>query len=166
MNAISKKQDEAELEISPHTLWSQQFWDHLTPYKNRISGHPFFMNMADGQLSVKSFRFALLNFYPLVAHFPSFMGLALAKAVNFSEPGVTETRDWLIRNIKVEERHLNWYRDWAAGFGISVDELDSVRPPAAMNAVNHYLWNISSRGTLCECLAATNLAIEWAMGDG
>lgn len=44
------------------------------------------------------------------------MAGALAKATAFAEPGVTETRDWLIQNIKVEERHLQWYRDWAKGF--------------------------------------------------
>lgn len=56
------------------------------------------------------------------------MAGALAKATAFAEPGVTETRDWLIQNIKVEERHLQWYRDWAKGFGLTVEQLDSVRP--------------------------------------
>jgi pyrroloquinoline quinone (PQQ) biosynthesis protein C len=156
---------ENQLEITPHNTWSQQFWDELIPYKNRISDHPFFNDMASGQLTLESFRFALLQFYPLVAHFPSYMGLGLSKAINFSEAGVTEARDWLIQNIKVEERHLNWYRDWAGGFGITVEELDQVRPTAAMNAVNHFLWNINTRGSLVESLAATNLAIEWATGD-
>ena len=154
-----------EFHITPHQAWSQQFLDNLLPYKNRISEHPFFVDMASGKLTLNSFRFALLNFYPLVAHFPSFMGLALSKATQFSESGITETRNWLIQNIKVEERHLNWYRDWAGGFGLSVDELDHVQPPAAMNAINHFLWNINTRGHLAECLAATNLAIEWATGD-
>ena len=164
MTALQKQVD-SSLKINPHNVWSQQFWDDLTPYKNRISEHPFFVNMASGQLTVKSFRYALLHFYPLVAHFPSYMALALAKATHFSESGVPETRDWLIQNIKVEERHLNWYRDWAGGFGIAVAELDSVKPSAAMNAVNHFLWNINTRASLCESLAATNLAIEWATGD-
>lgn len=164
MTALQKQVD-SSLKINPHNAWSQKFWDDLTPYKNRISEHPFFVNMASGQLTVKSFRYALLYFYPLVAHFPSFMALALAKATHFSESGVPETRDWLIQNIKVEERHLNWYRDWAGGFGIAVAELDSVKPSAAMNAVNHFLWNINTRASLCESLAATNLAIEWATGD-
>ncbi|MEG2359002.1 TenA family transcriptional regulator [Acinetobacter sp.] len=153
------------LKITPHNAWSQRFWDELTPFKDRISGHPFFADMAGGQLSIASFRYALLNFYPLVARFPAFMGLALAKATNFSEAGVAESRDWLIQNIKVEERHLSWYRDWAGGFGITAEALDKVHPPAPMNAVNHYLWNVNTRGNLVESLAATNLAIEWATGD-
>ena len=53
----------------------------------------------------------------------------------------------------------------AGGFGITAEELDKVHPPAPMNAVNHYLWNVNTRGNLVESLAATNLAIEWATGD-
>ncbi len=156
---------EDELQITPHTEWSQKFWDDLIPFKDRISQHPFFVNMASGQLTLTSFRYALLNFYPLVAHFPSYMSLALAKATNFADPGVNEARNWLIQNIKVEERHLNWYRDWAAGFGLTVEELDNVKPNAAMNGVNHFLWSNNTRGNLAQALAATNLAIEWATGD-
>jgi pyrroloquinoline quinone (PQQ) biosynthesis protein C len=156
---------EEELKITSHTGWSQQFWDDLVPVKDRISQHPFFVEMAKGRLSLHGFRYALIHFYPLVAHFPSYMGLGLSKATDFSQPGVTETRNWLIQNIKVEERHLNWYQDWAIGFGITIEELNTVRPPAAMNAVNRYLWDINHRGNLAESLAATNLAIEWATGD-
>ena len=56
------------------------------------------------------------------------MALGLSKAIDFSAQGVTETRNWLIQNIKVEERHLNWYQDWAGGFGLSIDQLNQVRP--------------------------------------
>ncbi|ENV48513.1 hypothetical protein P255_00015 [Acinetobacter brisouii CIP 110357] len=157
--------NELTLEITPHSMWAQKFWDELIPAKERVSQHPVFIGMANGTLKLECFRAALLNFYPLVAQFPSYMALALAKATQFNEAGVVPTRDWLIQNIKVEERHLTWYRDWAGGFGLTVDQLDHVTPPPAMNAVNHYLWSINHRGSLAECLAATNLAIEWATGD-
>ena len=153
------------LQLTKHDAWAEVFWNDLEPLKNRISQHPFFQEMASGQLSLEAFRYALKNFYPLVAHFPAYMGLALAKVLQFSEPGQVETRNWLIHNIKVEERHLSWYQDWAMGFGLSLEELQQVRPPAAMNAVNHFLWDINMRGSLVESLAATNLAIEWATGD-
>ena len=153
------------LEITPHTEWSQDFWEQLVPAKNRVSQHVFFRDLAAGRLSLQCFRHALLNFYPLVAYFPSYMSMSLAKATAFQLPGVVEARNWLIQNIKVEERHLYWYRDWAVGFGLSIDALDQVKPPAAMNAVNHYLWSIGYQGSLAETIAATNLAIEWATGD-
>lgn len=165
MTENAQKQYGTTLEITPHTDWSKQFWEGLIPAKEKVSHHPLFVDMASGKLSVACFRHALLNFYPLVAHFPSYMAGALAKATHLAAPGVTESRNWLIQNIKVEENHLNWYRDWAQGFGISEEELDNVRPPAAMNAVNHYLWQVIYRGGLAESIAATNLAIEWATGD-
>lgn len=163
--ADEEKKYSKELEITPHNAWAQAFWDHLLPIKNRVSQHPLFAGMASGELSVDCFRHALLNFYPLVAHFPSFMAMNLAKATDFYLPGVTDTRTWLIQNIKVEERHLFWYRDWALGFGLSIEELDQVTPPPAMDAVNHYLWSTNYRGSLVEGIAATNLAIEWATSD-
>ncbi|WP_111894049.1 TenA family transcriptional regulator [Acinetobacter sp. MB5] len=157
--------NEFSLEITPHSEWAQKFWDDLIPAKERVSQHPLFLGMANGTLKLECFRAALLNFYPLVAQFPSYMALALSKAIHFQEQGVVESRDWLIQNIKVEERHLAWYRDWAGGFGLSIDQLDTVTPPPAMNAVNHFLWSVNYRSSLAECLAATNLAIEWATGD-
>lgn len=157
--------NELGLQITPHSEWAQKFWDDLIPAKERVSQHPLFLGMANGKLSLECFRAALLNFYPLVAQFPSYMALALSKAIHFYEPGVVESRDWLIQNIKVEERHLSWYRDWAAGFGLTTHQLDTVTPPPAMNAVNHFLWSMNCRSSLAECLAATNLAIEWATGD-
>jgi len=165
MNVQEKESYSKGLVISTHSGWSQEFLDKLIPAKNRVGNHPFFIEWAAGRLSVDHIRYALLNFYPLVAHFPSYMAVNLAKATAFHQPGVTDTRTWLIQNIKVEERHLFWYRDWAVGFGLTVDELDRVTPPPAMNAVNHFLWSTNYRASLAEGIAATNLAIEWATGE-
>lgn len=165
MDAVKKVSYTRALEITPNEGWAQDFWDRLQPAKTRVSQHPFFVQFASGELQLDCIRYALENFYPLVAHFPSYMALNLAKATAFHQSGVTEARNWLIQNIKVEERHLFWYQDWAGGFGLSTDRLNHTLPPAAMNAVNHYLWSINHRGSLAEGLAATNLAIEWATSE-
>jgi pyrroloquinoline quinone (PQQ) biosynthesis protein C len=159
------KQPTWTLECTPHQAWAQDFWDRLVPYKDAVAQHPLFEHMANGTLHIECFRHALLNFYPLVARFPSYMSLSLAKAIHFDQAGMIDARHWLIQNIGIEQRHLQWYQDWAIGFGLSLEQLNSVHPPAAMNAVNHYLWSISYRGGLAESIAATNLAIEWATGD-
>lgn len=162
-----KKQKEryGQIVCTPHAGWSQEFWERLVPMKDRIAHHPLFEEMASGDLSLARFRHALLNFYPLVGNFPHYMSLTLSKTHHISEPGVLDTRDWLINNIMIEQRHLYWYRDWAKGFGITDEELDSVTPPPAMDAINHYLWHMNQRCTVAEGIAATNLAIEWATGD-
>jgi pyrroloquinoline quinone (PQQ) biosynthesis protein C len=165
VTAREKEEHYGRVERTPHPAWAQHFWDSLAPLKDRISGHPLFREMAAGELSPARFRHALLNFYPLVGNFPHYMALNLAKAHQGFRPGMLEARDWLINNIKIEQRHLYWYRDWATGFGISEEALDRACPPAAMDAVNHYLWHINQRGSVAEGIAATNLAIEWATGD-
>lgn len=161
MRAIQYKK---KLELTEHSGWSRRFWDELIPLKDRVAEHPLFTEMAAGVLSPARFRRALLNFYPLVENFPKYMALNLAK-VRRGVPGHEPAKLWLIDNIKVEQRHVYWYQDWAAGFGIALPELDDVQPAPAMDAVNNYLWQVGERGSLEEGIAATNLAIEWATGE-
>jgi pyrroloquinoline quinone (PQQ) biosynthesis protein C len=160
-----KEEHYGKVERTAHSAWAQHFWDNLIPAKDRIAHHPLFTEMAAGRLSLAKFRHALLNFYPLIGNFPHYMGLTLSKSYEVDVPGVLASRDWLINNIKIEQRHLYWYRDWASGFGVTDKELNTVTPPAAMDAINHYLWYINQRGSIAEGIAATNLAIEWATGD-
>ncbi|MZR61631.1 TenA family transcriptional regulator [Alcanivorax sp. DP30] len=153
------------LEITEHSPWAQQFWDELVPIKDKVVHHPLFEEMGSGSLSLPRFRSALLNFYPLVENFPKYMGLNLAKTRPGRLPGHEEAKNWLIGNIKIEQRHAYWYQDWAMGFGLTLRELEFVDPPAAMDAVNHYLWSMGRESSLEEGIAATNLAIEWATGE-
>ncbi|MDX1587667.1 MAG: iron-containing redox enzyme family protein [Oleiphilaceae bacterium] len=161
----NKTRYDETLVLTEHPPWARAFWEGLEPLKERITHHALFREMAAGTLDVVRFRHALLNFYPLVANFPHYMALNLARATDNGQAPVRAVRNWLIGNIHIEQRHLYWYRDWARGFAISDEQLDTVVPPAAMDAVNHYLWGINQRGSLAEALAATNLAIEWATGE-
>jgi len=138
------------LELTDHSPWAQTFWDDLVPLKNQVVEHPVFVEMGAGTLSLPRFRSALLNFYPLVENFPKYMGLNLAKTQPGRYPGHEESKNWLISNIKVEQRHAYWYQDWAMGFGITLEELEFVTPPPAMDAVNHYLWHMGRQASLEE----------------
>ena len=154
-----------ELKLTEHPDWAQRFWNALVPLKDRVVEHPLFVEMGQGSLSLERFRDALLHFYPLVENFPKYMGLALAKTRAGRLPGHEDTKNWLIGNIKIEQRHAYWYQDWAAGFGLDLHRLENTTPPPAMDAVNQFLWTTGHQGTLEESIAATNLAIEWATGE-
>ncbi len=154
-----------KLELTPHDSRAQSFWDELVPWKDQVAHHALFEEMGAGTLSLARMRRALLNFYPLVENFPKYMALNLAKVRPGLYPGHEEAKNWMIDNIKVEQRHAYWYQDWASGFGIARTELEQVRPPAAMDAVNNYLWCVDTYAPLAEGIAATNLAIEWATGE-
>lgn len=153
-----------DLTLTPHPPWAQQFWDDLVPLKEQVAEHPLFLGMAAGDLPVATFQDALLNFFPLVENFPKYMGLSLAKCAT-NQPGHGAVRGWLLNNMRVEARHAQWYRDWAVGFGVPSESLETVRPPAAMDAVNYYLWHTCREGSLIESIGAANLAIEWATGE-
>lgn len=152
------------LEVRPLEGWSAEFWQALMPAKQAIVDHPLFRGMGDGSLPVEQFCHALLNFYPLVENFPKYMALNLAK-VRLGVAGHEEAKNWLIDNIKIEQRHAYWYEDWAGGFGIDRDTLHRVTPPPQMNAINDYLWDTGHQATLEQGIAATNIGIEWATGE-
>lgn len=150
--------------LSEHPQWAREFWDGLVPLKNRVAHHPLFEEMGAGTLTLERFRRALLNFYPLVESFPKYMALNLAKC-RTDRPGHEHARAWIMDNMRVEARHAAWYQDWAAGFGLPREALATVRPPAPMDAVNHYLRHVCGQASLEEGIGAANLAIEWATGE-
>ena len=43
MDAKIKSNYDLTLELTPHTAWSQQFWDDLVPFKDKVSEHPLFI---------------------------------------------------------------------------------------------------------------------------
>ena len=66
----------------------------------------------------------------------------------------------VIDNLKVEKRHAEQWIDMAKGFGVSRDELFSTPVNPEVEALTHWLWSITNRGSFVEAVAAANYAIE------
>src|SRR5205085_6852933 len=76
------------------------------------------------------------------------------------------TRSWLRSNIHQEKRHAKWWIDFAQGFAVDAKLfMNGVRAPAEMDAINNYLWRVSTQDSLVEGVAATNYAIEGPTGE-
>jgi len=121
--------------------------------------------MYSGDLTAKRFQGGLINFYPLIESFPLYMALNLTKVPAGESSRNTKARYWLSRNINQERIHTTWWKQWAAGFGVSKKVLERpIAPPAEMDAINNYLWRICSHGSLSEAMSAVNFAIEGATG--
>lgn len=153
-----------KLSLTEHPEWAKTFWNNLIPLKDKIVNHPYFSAIRSKTIERTVGVNGLIAFYPLIEDFPKFMALNLAKTKR-GVPGHFEAKKWLIQNIKVEQTHADWWHSWANGFGISDQELIEAKPHPLVAALNHYLWNINTYGSLIEGLAATNLAIEWATGE-
>lgn len=153
-----------KIEITTHPDWAQKFWDNLVPIKDKVVHHPYFKDIQTGKLPIELGQKGLIDFYPLVENFPKYMALNLAKTKR-GIPGHTEAKYWLIQNLKVEQNHADWWHSWANGFNVTDEQLINAKPGAVMDAINNYLWNINTYGSLAEGIAASNLAVEWATGE-
>ncbi len=155
----------SKIEVTANPQWAQTFWDGLTPFKERVVKHPYFQQLEKGALTIEQAVKGLIDFYPLVDNFPKYMALNLAKTAFGNTPGHQEARFWLMQNMRVEQKHADWWVDWAESMRLTRDDLFASKPSPLMDAINHYLWNINTHGSLVEGVAATNLAIEWATGE-
>ena len=145
---------------TPHPPWVRKFLSAVGPYQKHVTNRPFFVEMVEGTLPMRKFRTGLLYFYPLIEAFPKYMGLTLAKIEQEDSRRNNAAREWLLRNINIERKHMLWYRQWALDFGVSRTDLKKVVPPPEIDAVNNYLWRIVHGGSLAESLAAVNYGIE------
>lgn len=152
------------LKPSPHPPWVRKFLGAVEPHQKCVSNSPFFVEMAEGNLSMRRFRAGLLYFYPLIEAFPKYMGLTLAKVEQEDSRRNNAAREWLLQNINIERKHMLWYRQWAIDFGVSRKDLKKVVPPPEIDAVNNYLWRVVHGGSLAESLAAVNFGIEGPSG--
>ena len=166
MDTVSAKVGNVnKIEITPHSGWPQNFWDGLISYKDQVVQHVYFQELEKGELSIKRAAKGLIDFYPLVDNFPKYMALNLAKTNSGTSPGHREARFWLMQNMKVEQKHADWWCDWAEAIRLTREQLYEAQPSPLMDAINHYLWHVNTYGSLVEGIAATNLAIEWATGE-
>jgi pyrroloquinoline quinone (PQQ) biosynthesis protein C len=154
------------IRITENPDWINVFLDYIEPFKGKVVQNKIFKDISSGNLTLKQFQGALVNFYPLIESFPKFMALNLAKVPAGGKAWNKRTRFWLMTNINQERLHTGWWREFAFGFGLSRSALDEeIYPPAEMDAINNYLWRISTHGTLAEGIAACNFAVEGPTGE-
>jgi pyrroloquinoline quinone (PQQ) biosynthesis protein C len=151
---------------TPHPRWLAGILDDTRPAWNRVVEHEYFEAMASGRLTRAQFHDGLVYSYPLIETFPRYMALTLTKVPPGDGGWAGIARRWLLKNMNVERVHAELWRQWAAGFGVEPMKFDAqIHPPAAIDAINNYLWRVCSHGTLVEAMAATNYAIEGATGE-
>lgn len=146
-------------------LWLAQVVEDTKPKAQAVAQHEAWKQFSAGTIPVVKHHLLLSGFWPLIERFPQFLALNLLKCSYGSNSGLNEARGWLIKNLRIEQRHAEWYRDWAEYSGISRPQLYEGHRPAAMTAITDWCWHICESGSLAEGMAATNFAIEGVTGD-
>jgi hypothetical protein len=110
-------------ELTSYPQWAQDMIADCASTKQRVLDHDIWAMMTDLQLDQESVRNFMMGLWPFIERFPSFMALNLLKTRYGRSPGDDMARRWLVRNIRVEQNHAEYWLNWAEGAGVPRSDL-------------------------------------------
>ncbi|TGP39510.1 TenA family transcriptional regulator [bacterium M00.F.Ca.ET.228.01.1.1] len=152
-------------EIASYPAWLGEVLDDTADLKQRIVNHPVIAAMSEARLEEQQAQAFLINGWPVVEQFPQYMAMNLQKLRYGGSRGHELARRYLTRNIRVEQRHAEYWTDWAAAHGVSERALMMQSRPSAAYSLSHWCWKSSNADPLAVSIAATNYAIEGVTGE-
>ncbi|QBF27942.1 TenA family transcriptional regulator [Pseudomonas tructae] len=153
------------MDPSSYPLWAQQLIKDCSESKRRVVEHELYQRMRDGRLSGRTMRQYLIGGWPVVEQFSLYMAKNLTKTQYARHPGEDMARRWLMRNIRVELNHADYWLYWAQAHGVSLEDLQAQDVPSELNALSDWCWHTCATDSLVVAVAATNYAIEGATGE-
>jgi len=151
--------------IANYPHWIQDLIGESTERRLRVSTHEAWRRMADASITPLEHRHVLVGFWPLIERFPQFLALNLLKTSHGRDAGIDGARSWLAKNLRIEQKHAEWFLDWAEVFGTPRAEMLDGWRPVEMTAITDWCWHVCQHGDLAEAMAATNYAIEGVTGE-
>lgn len=152
-------------DIASYPQWAQDMVADCQPTRDRVLGHEIWSMMVELQLNEEATRNFMMGLWPFIERFPSYMALNLLKTRYGRSRGDNMARRWLVRNIRVEQNHAEYWINWAEGAGVPRNDLVHGVIPHGTQGLAQWCEEVSSRGTLAAGMVATNYAIEGATGD-
>ncbi len=151
--------------LSSYPQWLQEIISECDDARRTVVTHEIFQQMQAGVLSPSAMRCFLASFWPVIEQFPQYMALNLLKVQYGLGAGHAMARKYLIRNIRVEQNHVEYWIDWAQAHGLSRDSLLAGWRSNSADALSHWCWHTCERDPLAVAMAATNYAIEGTTGE-
>jgi pyrroloquinoline quinone (PQQ) biosynthesis protein C len=153
------------MEAASYPLWAQQLISDCAESKRRVVEHELYRRMRDNTLSPRTMRQYLIGGWPVVEQFALYMAQNLTKTRFARHQGEDMARRWLMRNIRVELNHADYWVHWANAHGVSLEDLQAQKVSPQLHALSHWCWQSCSTDPLMIAMAATNYAIEGATGE-
>jgi pyrroloquinoline quinone (PQQ) biosynthesis protein C len=153
------------MDLASYPHWLQDIVEACGEARRNVIEHDLFRSMRDGALSAAAMRSFMVGVWPVIEQFPQYMAMNLLKVQYGQAPGHEMGRKYLIRNIRVEQNHVEYWIDWAQAHGISREELLFGARSGAAEALSHWCWHTCERDPLAAAMAATNYAIEGVTGE-
>jgi pyrroloquinoline quinone (PQQ) biosynthesis protein C len=152
-------------DIRSYPLWLQSVVASTERAKRRVVEHELFSLMRDARLPRAAMRKFLAGAWPTIEQFPQFMAMNLRKLSVGNSPGEDLARQYLIRNIRVEQKHAEHWCEWARALDLSLDDLRNADDIEGLSALAHWCWYVCDRASLPVAIAATNYAVEGVTGE-
>ncbi|BBR52904.1 MULTISPECIES: TenA family transcriptional regulator [Pseudomonas] len=153
------------MDAASYPDWAQQLIEECRESKRRVVEHEFYQRLRDGQLKQATIRQYLIGGWPVVEQFSLYMAHNLTKTRFARHPGEDMARRWLMRNIRVELNHADYWLHWCQAHGITLADLQAQEVPPELNGLNDWCWRVCATESLALSMAATNYAIEGATGE-
>lgn len=152
-------------DIGSYPLWLQQVVRDTQRDKLRVVGHELFALMRDAKLPLAAMQRFLVGVWPTIERFPRFMSMTLKKVSYGRSPGEDMARRYLMHNIRVEQKHAEYWVEWARSAGLTARDLAEGEGIEGLKALAHWCWFVCDQGSLSVAIAATNYAVEGATGE-
>jgi Pyrroloquinoline quinone (Coenzyme PQQ) biosynthesis protein C len=152
-------------ELTSYPQWAQAMVASCENAKRSVLEHELWDLMREARLDPLSTRNFMVGIWPVIERFPAYMASSLLKTRYGRSPGDNMARRWLVRNIRVEQNHAEYWLNWAEGVGVSREDVLQGGAPEGTQALAQWCEEVSSRDTLAASIAATNYAVEGATGE-
>lgn len=152
-------------QLTSYPQWAQDMVGECEPAKQQVVRHEMWLKMRECSLAPEEAMRFMVGLWPVIEGFPGYMARSLLKTQYGRSEGDNLARRWLVRNIRVEQNHAEYWLNWAEGHGVSRDSVLKGQLPPGTQLLDDWCRDISHRGTLAAGIAATNYAIEGATGE-
>src|SRR6187402_3262824 len=155
----------SQTDIASYPLWAQDMVSPCEDTRAKIVGHEMWSAMIAATLDPETTRNFMIGVWPVIERFPGYMSHSLLKTRYGRSPGDDLARRWLVRNIRVEQNHAEYWLNWAESAGVSREDVLTAEPPKGSQALANWCEEVSRDDSLAASIAATNYAVEGATGD-
>ncbi len=128
-------------ELNRFPQWMQEIVGETQHTAKRVADHKAWHLFSDGTIPPAQHHALLYNFWPLIDKFPHFLALNVLKCPYTSNPVVNDARKWLIRNLRVEQKHAEWYKDWAECAGVPMEKFFDGPRTGSASAITDWAWS-------------------------
>jgi pyrroloquinoline quinone (PQQ) biosynthesis protein C len=147
-----------------YPVWAQDMMADCAAAENAVLNHPMWELMRTATIQPITARNFMVGLWSTIERFPDFMAFNLVKTKYGRSVGDNMARRWLVRNIRVEQNHAEYWLDWAEGSGVSRQDVLTGEAPAGSDILLNWCEEISRNGSLAAGMIATNYAIEGVTG--